>query len=286
VSQHHHGAEQQGGRVGLALTSNIGSGTVDGLENGALVTNVTRGGKTQTTNQTSAHVGENVTVQVGHDKNLVVVGKRVGNHLQAGVVEQLRLELNTGELLGDLLANLEEETVGHLHDGSLVDNADLVAADLLGVLESESDDALTGLASDEFDALNDTIDNDVLNTRVFTLGVLADQDSVDTVVWGLVASDGSAGTQVGKEVEGSSECKVKGDVTLANRSLDKSVSFVLVSAFHARLLNRKPTARGPLRATLFLWMLSMVSAGMVCLPSTSTGVTSTGSQETGAYKVA
>lgn len=219
VSQHHHGAEQQGGGVGLALASNIGGGTVDGLEDGALVTNVARGGETQTTDQTSAHVGENVTVQVGHDQDLVVVGDGVGDHLQAGVVEQLGLELDTGEVLGDLLADLEEQTVGHLHNGSLVDNADLVAANLLGVLEGESQDTLTSLAGDKLDALDDTIDNNVLNARVFTLGVLSDQDGVDVVVGGLVASDGSARTQVGKEVEGSSEGKVKGDVTLADGSL-------------------------------------------------------------------
>lgn len=110
-----------------------------------------------------------------------------------------------------------------------MDNADLVAADLLGVLEGEAQDTLTSLAGDELDALDDTVNNDVLNARVFTLGVLSDQDGVDVVVGGLVASDGSARTQVGKEVEGSSEGKVKGDVTLADGSL-KIVSPALVSS--------------------------------------------------------
>lgn len=43
------------------------------------------------------------------------------------------------------------------------------------------------------------------------------------------------------------------------------------------------TARGPLRATLFLSMLLMADSGMVVLPSLSTGVTSTGSQVMGVY---
>lgn len=47
---------------------------------------------------------------------------------------------------------------------------------------------------------------------------------------------------------------------------------------------RQPlTARGPLRATLFLLMLSIVASAMVVLPSFNIGVTSTGSHFTGAY---
>ena len=87
VSQHHDGAEKKRGGVGELLASNVGRGTVDSLEDGAVVTDVAGRSKTETTNETGAHVGENVSIQVGHDKNLVVVGDRVGNHLQAGVVQ-------------------------------------------------------------------------------------------------------------------------------------------------------------------------------------------------------
>jgi hypothetical protein len=100
-----------------------------------------------------------------------------------------------------------------------VDDADLLAADGLGVLEGEAQDALAGLAGDELDALNDAIDDDVLDARVFALGVLADQDGVDVVVGGLVAGDGAAGSQVGEEVERSSQGQVEGDVALANGGL-------------------------------------------------------------------
>lgn len=44
------------------------------------------------------------------------------------------------------------------------------------------------------------------------------------------------------------------------------------------------TANGPLRATLFLSMLSMVSGAMTVLPSISLGVTSTGSHLIGACR--
>lgn len=83
VLQHHDGGQEQGSGVSESLASDVGSGTVDGLEDGALVTNVTGGGETETTDETGTHVRQNVTVQVGHDKDLVVVGGGVGDDLQA-----------------------------------------------------------------------------------------------------------------------------------------------------------------------------------------------------------
>ena len=42
---------------------------------------VTRGSQAQSTNETGAHIGKNVTVKVGHDHHTVRVGARVGNDL-------------------------------------------------------------------------------------------------------------------------------------------------------------------------------------------------------------
>lgn len=221
VLQHHDGREEQSSGVGKTLASNVGGGTVDGFEDGALVTDVTGGGQTKTTDQTSAHVGQNVTVQVGHDKDLVVVGSGVGDDLQARVVQQLSVELDIGEVLRNVTGGVQEQTVGHLHDGGLVHDADLLLVDRLGVLEGEAQNALGGLLGDELDALDNTIDNDVLNTGVFTLGVLTDQDSVDTVVGGFVAGNGAARTDIGEKVESTAQSKVKGDVTLTNGGLEE-----------------------------------------------------------------
>ena len=219
MSQHHDGREEERSGVSELLAGNIGGRSVDSLEDGALVTNVSGRSKTKTTDQTSAHIRENVSVQVGHDEDLVVVGERVGDHLQAGVVEELGIELDVRVLLGELTGGAQEKTIGHLHDGGLVDDADLLAADGLGVLEGIAQDALTGLAGDELDGLDDAVDDDMLDARVFTLGVFSDQDGVDAVVGGLEASDGAAGTQVGEEVEGTAEGEVQGDVALADGSL-------------------------------------------------------------------
>ena len=216
MSQHHDGGEKERSGVGELLAGDIRGGSVDSLEDGALVTNVSGRSKTKTTDQTGAHVGENVSVQVGHNKNLVVVGERVGDHLQAGVVEELSVELNVGVLLSELTGGAQEKTVGHLHDGGLVDSADLLPANVASVLESVTQNALRGLTGDKLDGLDDAIDDNVLDTGVLALGVLTDQDGVDVVVRRLVALHGPAGTDVGEEVEGAAERQIERDVTLAD----------------------------------------------------------------------
>lgn len=246
VLQHHDTAKQQRGRVSETLASDVRGGTVHGLEDGALVTDVSRGSETETTDQTGAHVRKNVSVKVGHDEHLIVVGQWVRYHLQTGVVEELGVELNARVLLAQLLGGLEEETVGHLHDGGLVDGADLLAANVLSVLEGEAEHALRGLPCDKLDGLDNTVDHDVLDSGVLALGVLTDQDSVDIVVGGLVAGDRLAGTDVGEEVKGSAKGQVQGDVALANRGL-RGISIRLPPLHSQDTIAH--TARGPLSAT-------------------------------------
>lgn len=221
VPKHHDGAEQQGGRVRLLLARDVGGGAVDGLEDGDLVAHVARGGEAEAADEAGAHVGEDVAVEVGHDEDLVVVGDGVRGHAEARVVEELGVELDVGVLLRDLTGRVEEEAVGELHDGGLVDDADLVAADLLGVLEGEAEDALRGGARDELDGLHYAVDDLVLDARVLALGVLADEHRLDVVVGRLVAGDGEAGAEVGEEVEGAAEGEVEGDVALADGGLPR-----------------------------------------------------------------
>lgn len=125
VSQHHDGAEKESSWVGKSLASDIWCGTVDSLEDRALVTNVTRRSETKTANKTSTHIGENVTVKVGHNQDLIVVWRWVGNDLQAGIVEELGIEFDLGEVLGYSQSSVQEETITHLHDGSLMNGPDL-----------------------------------------------------------------------------------------------------------------------------------------------------------------
>ena len=122
-------------------------------------TNVARGRQTETTNQTRAHVGQNVTVQVGHDHHAVRVRRGVLGNLEADTVEEILVVLDAGEVLRDLTARRQEHTVGHLHDVCLVDGGDALAAVRLGVVERVPRDALRGIPGNQLDGLDDTIDN-------------------------------------------------------------------------------------------------------------------------------
>lgn len=217
--QHHHAAQQQRSRVRKGLASNIRRGAVNGLEDRALVADIARGSKTKATDKAGAHIGEDIAVEIWHDEDLIVVRGRVSDDLQTRVIEQLGVEFDIRKILADFTRDAEEQAVGHLHDGSLVDGADLPLANVLGVLKREAEDALRGGAGDEFDALDDAVDDDVLDAGVFAFGVLADEGDVDVVVGGLVAGDGLAGPHVGEEVEGAAEGEVQGDVAFADGCL-------------------------------------------------------------------
>lgn len=65
----------------------------------------------------------------------------------------------------------------------------MLLSNRLGVLEAESQDTLGGAASDELDGLNNTVNDLVLDARVFSLSVLTDEDGVDIVVRSLEAGN-------------------------------------------------------------------------------------------------
>ena len=56
----------------------------------------------------------------------------------------------------------------------------------------------------------------VLDTRILSLSVLSNKDSVHIIVWRLEALDGNARPHVGKEIEGTAQREVQGYVPLAN----------------------------------------------------------------------
>jgi hypothetical protein len=216
MSQHHDTGQQKSSWVCESLARDIRSGTVHSLEDRALVADVAGGSGTKTTDQASAHVGENVSVQIGDHKDLVRVRCRVGGDLHACVVEQLGIELNIREVPCHLASCCKEETVRHFHDRGLVDNADLAPVDILCILERIAKHTLGGLTCDKLDGLDHTVKDHVLDTGVFALSVFSDEDGVDIIVGRFIALDGFAWTNVGEEVERSSKCEIEGDVALAD----------------------------------------------------------------------
>lgn len=136
----------------------------------AYLSDVTRRSQTQTTDQTGTHVGQDITVQVGHDHDSVGVRCRVLNDSQTCSVQQVFVVLDVRVLLGDRSASLQEHAVGHLHNVGLVDGGDLVSAVLGGVVESVSSDSFGSIVGDQLDRLDDTVDD--LNNQVkFSLRV-------------------------------------------------------------------------------------------------------------------
>ena len=75
---------------------------------------VSRGSETESTNQSSTHVGQDVTVQVGHNHHSVGVGSGVLDNLETDTVQKVLIVLNSREILGYLTARRQEHAVGHL----------------------------------------------------------------------------------------------------------------------------------------------------------------------------
>lgn len=63
----------------------------------------------------------------------------------------------------------------------------------------------------------------MLNTRVLSLGVLTDKNSVDVVIGRLVPFYRNTWSDVGEQREGSTEGEVEGDVTLADGSGERTL---------------------------------------------------------------
>ena len=96
--------------------------------------------------------------------------------------------------------------------------SDLGSPHILRVLEGESQHPLAGSTRDEFDTLDDTVDDNVFNPGVLALGIFADEGEVDVIVRGFVTGNRFAGAHVGEQVEGTPESQVQGDVAFADRS--------------------------------------------------------------------
>ena len=68
--------------------------------------------------------------------------------------------------------------------------------------------------------MDDAVDNDVLDARIFALGIFTDENGVDVVVGGLVAGDGFAWADVSEEVESAAKGEVERDMAFANGRLE------------------------------------------------------------------
>jgi len=184
VAEEHGAAEEESGRVGLILALDIQTDvSAAGLENGDITAHVAAGNDTGATDKSGGDVGENATVKVRHDHDVELLGP--ADALHGGVVDNHVVALELGEILGEPVKGATEETVGQLHDVGLVNASNLLAVVGEGEAESKLGDTLRLGAGDDLERLDDARNALVLETGVFTLGVLTDDAEIDVLVAGL-----------------------------------------------------------------------------------------------------
>src|SRR5438132_9920495 len=164
------------------------------------------------------------------------------------VVHDPVIELDVRVLFGDLLGNLQEETVGELHDVRLVDRGHLAAAVGARVNESEVDDSGAGRHRDGLDTepgvwpnrFSGSCANPLnhvaglgfsfleLDAGVDVLGVLPDDDQVDVVVPRADPRIALAGANQGIEIELFAERDVHRSDPLPNRRCQRPLDRHLV----------------------------------------------------------
>ena len=200
VAEQHGAGQQESGGVGLVLALDVETDvTAARLKDGNVPTHVATGDDTRATDKGGANVGQNATVQVGHDHDVELLGFR--DTLHAGVVDNHVVVLEGRVLLGDTGAGITEQTVSQLHDVGLVNAGDLLAAVGKGEREGKLGNALRLGAGDDLERLNDTRHTLVLQAAVLSLGVLSDDAEVDVLVAGLVAGNVLDETDGGVDVE-------------------------------------------------------------------------------------
>lgn len=195
-----------------------------GLEDSNVTSHVAAGDDTRSANESSANVGQDTTVKVRHNHDVELLGLR--DSLHTGVVHNHVVNLDGGVIGGDGLNCPAEQAVGELHDVGLVDASNLLAVISEGESEGELGDSLRLEARNDLEGLDDAGHALVLETTVFTLGVLSDDDQIDVLVAGIVAGDVLDQADGGVDVE----LLAHGDVeTLVAGSADRGVKDTLQS---------------------------------------------------------
>lgn len=134
MSQHHASGKNESSWVGLILALDIKTNvTASRLENGDVTTHVAAWYDARAADKTGTNVGEDTTVQVGHDHDVELL--RLGYTLHGGVVDNHVVCLNGRVFLADLADRVAEETISQFHDVGLVDASDLAA--VVGKREGE-----------------------------------------------------------------------------------------------------------------------------------------------------
>jgi len=169
MSQHHGSTQNHRSRVRLIRSHNItGNVASTGLEKRVFATDVATGHNTGSTGEGGADIGYDSAVEVGHDHYVELC--RFGDELHRGVVDDRVAKFDAGALvfLGNLAEGVEEKTITELHDVGFVHASDFLPSILQSKVKREPRDPLSLSTGGDLQALNDTGEALVPETRVLT----------------------------------------------------------------------------------------------------------------------
>lgn len=147
-----------------------------------MVTVVPAGYEASSAHQTAKNIGHDGAVQIGHVHHVELV--RIRHGLHAGVVDNHVVVLQFGIVLVHTVGNLQEETIGQLHDVGLVNGGNLLAIVLAGELKGVAGHTLGILDGHHFHALHNSGHRLMFQHGVLAIGVLADEHHVNVVMAG------------------------------------------------------------------------------------------------------
>lgn len=188
MPQQHRTTEHQGRRVRLVLPLDIETHVpTPGFKDSHVAAHVAAGDDARPAHESSADVGEDAPVEIGHDHDVELLW--FGHTLHRRIIHNHVVGLQGGEVSRDRIERVAKQSVSELHDVGLVNTSDFVAVIGEGEGEGELGDALAFRARDDLERLHHAADGLVFETRVLAFGVLTDDAEVDVPVAGLVAGN-------------------------------------------------------------------------------------------------
>src|ERR1700757_1000144 len=177
MAYHDQRIPQQGRRVGEILSCDIGRGPMDSLKNCAFIAQVRAGHKSQPTDKSGAQIRENISVEIFHHQHIVLV--RIHHQLHAGVVDDVFAVSDLGIIFRYVAAAAQEQAIGQLHDVRFVDGMNFLALILTRIGKCEFGNPRGSFLSNNLQAFDNAGHHFMLQARVKTLCVFADDDQVN-----------------------------------------------------------------------------------------------------------
>src|SRR5687767_7900761 len=223
VSQHHRRAENDCGRIGDILSSDVWRRSVNCLEDRRIVPDVRRWSEAESAGESRREVAQDVAVHVRRDDDVELL--RTHCELMCAIVDEDVLRLDLRISLCHLLEGVLEHSFGELHDVRFRCAVNALAPGGYRELERELDDLLASGAGDDLERLRDSRRLHVLDAGVQIFDVFADDYDVE-LSSGERRRDTrklANRTNIPEGLEEGTERDVRALVAVADRSLERAL---------------------------------------------------------------